>query len=109
MANRGAVWLATAACHLAVLAGSTSSGQTVTYEWVLRREAMALDGVAKEGVITVNGQTPGPPIRVRPGDLLVVRVTNENLEDGTSVHWHGQHLVRASLHFVIDKRRYEYT
>ncbi|MES0811188.1 multicopper oxidase family protein [Roseibium sp. SCPC15] len=35
-----------------------------------------------------NGQLPGPEIRVRRGERVKVRFTN-NLDEPTSVHWHG--------------------
>jgi FtsP/CotA-like multicopper oxidase with cupredoxin domain len=37
---------------------------------------------------TYNGGLPGPLIRVRVGDRLIVHFTN-NLEQPTTVHWHG--------------------
>lgn len=76
---------------------SKSSAETVEYDFIVARENLALDGVLKKGVITVNGRTPGPEIRVRPGDELVVNVKNLNVENGTSIHWHGQHLVSYVL------------
>jgi cytochrome c-type biogenesis protein len=39
-----------------------------------------------------NGQIPGPVIRVQEGDKVRVVVKNNLPNDGTSVHWHGQHL-----------------
>ncbi len=36
-----------------------------------------------------NGQSPGPLIEATEGDLLEVRVHNESVDDGISVHWHG--------------------
>ncbi len=39
--------------------------------------------------ITVNGSTPGPMIRAREGDLVEVTLVNDNLADGTTLHWHG--------------------
>jgi len=39
-------------------------------------------------VWTYNGEVPGPEIRVRKGDRVRVRFTN-NLEEPTSIHWHG--------------------
>ena len=39
--------------------------------------------------ITVNGSSPGPLIRARQGDLVEVRLVNENVGDGTTLHWHG--------------------
>ena len=41
-----------------------------------------------------NGQSPGPILRVRQGDELRVRVTNE-LQHPTSVHWHGIRIVNS--------------
>ncbi len=36
-----------------------------------------------------NGTSPGPVIEATEGDLLEVRVHNEDVRDGISVHWHG--------------------
>lgn len=41
--------------------------------------------------IAYNGQVPGPTIRVTEGDTLRVTLVNE-LEQGTSIHWHGLHV-----------------
>jgi FtsP/CotA-like multicopper oxidase with cupredoxin domain len=38
---------------------------------------------------TLNGVTPGPTIRARQGQLVEVRVINESVADGMSLHWHG--------------------
>lgn len=37
---------------------------------------------------TVNGQVPGPLLRMKQGDLITIRVTNR-LRSPTSIHWHG--------------------
>jgi FtsP/CotA-like multicopper oxidase with cupredoxin domain len=42
----------------------------------------AVDGYA------YNGQVPGPTIRLKRGDRLIVDFTNE-LDTGTTIHWHG--------------------
>jgi FtsP/CotA-like multicopper oxidase with cupredoxin domain len=39
--------------------------------------------------ITVNGATPGPTLRFHRGDLVEVTLVNDNLADGTTLHWHG--------------------
>ncbi|MDC6177089.1 copper resistance system multicopper oxidase [Ralstonia solanacearum] len=36
----------------------------------------------------INGQLPGPVLRVREGDTVTLRVTNR-LSEPTAVHWHG--------------------
>jgi FtsP/CotA-like multicopper oxidase with cupredoxin domain len=38
---------------------------------------------------TLNGATPGPTIRAREGDLVEVRLRNESVVDGVTLHWHG--------------------
>jgi len=46
-----------------------------------------IDG--KQGqAIGINGTVPGPLIRLQEGQDVMLRVTNE-LEDTTSIHWHG--------------------
>ncbi|WP_445664707.1 copper resistance system multicopper oxidase [Fodinibius sp. AD559] len=43
----------------------------------------------KQGdAIGINGTVPGPLIRLQEGQDVLLRVTNE-LEDSTSIHWHG--------------------
>lgn len=37
---------------------------------------------------TVNGQLPGPLLRMREGDTVTIRVHN-HLQQDTSIHWHG--------------------
>ena len=37
---------------------------------------------------TINGSIPGPLLRWRQGDTVTLRVSNQ-LEDDTSIHWHG--------------------
>lgn len=41
-----------------------------------------------------NGQIPGPELRVREGDLVRVRLTNE-LPVPTTIHWHGVNVPNA--------------
>ncbi|TAL79249.1 MAG: copper resistance system multicopper oxidase [Burkholderiaceae bacterium] len=37
---------------------------------------------------TINGSLPGPTLRWREGDTVMIRVTNR-LKETTSIHWHG--------------------
>ncbi len=46
-----------------------------------------IDGKRGEA-IGINGTVPGPLIRLQEGEDVMLRVTNE-LEDTTSIHWHG--------------------
>ena len=57
---------------------------------VARRGTIKLASGAKvEEGYTLNGTSPGPRIDVTEGQLLEVRVTNDNIPDGISLHWHG--------------------
>ncbi|HET7738520.1 MAG TPA: multicopper oxidase family protein [Tepidiformaceae bacterium] len=44
--------------------------------------------------LTVNGTTPGPTLRVRPGDVMKIRLVNE-LGHATNLHTHGLHVSPA--------------
>ena len=36
-----------------------------------------------------DGEAPGPELRVRQGDLVEVTLVNEDVQSGTTIHWHG--------------------
>ncbi len=38
---------------------------------------------------TLNGKSPGPVIRAEEGQLVEVRLSNESVPDGVTLHWHG--------------------
>lgn len=64
-------------------------GKEVFYDFTVSRYIADPDGVAKE-VIGINGQSPGPVIRVCQGDVVTVRVNNQlDRGEATSIHWHG--------------------
>ena len=54
----------------------------------VKLRAEALDDGAGGVVYAYNGQRPGPTLRARVGDRLVVELEN-GLEVGTTIHWHG--------------------
>jgi CopA family copper-resistance protein len=39
--------------------------------------------------VTVNHSLPAPTLRWRQGDRITLRVTNDLIEEDTSIHWHG--------------------
>ncbi|TDF91306.1 multicopper oxidase family protein [Paenibacillus piri] len=39
---------------------------------------------------TYNGQSPGPELRVNQGDLVEVTLVNKDIDEGVTIHWHGQ-------------------
>jgi FtsP/CotA-like multicopper oxidase with cupredoxin domain len=104
-----AVALATAACGTDEPVGSPQDGVFLESP----REALDLDpspdvlhvelraapflhhvaGRTLEG-FAYNGQTPGPTLRARIGDRLVVDFQND-LAEPTTIHWHGVHVPYA--------------
>ena len=64
------------------------------------RPDVVVDLTAREGTVrlasgqkvdgyTLNGTSPGPVIRATVGDLVEVRLHNEDVEGGVALHWHG--------------------
>jgi FtsP/CotA-like multicopper oxidase with cupredoxin domain len=45
---------------------------------------------------TVNGQSPGPTLRATVGQLVQVRLVNESVAGGTTLHWHGVDVPNAA-------------
>jgi FtsP/CotA-like multicopper oxidase with cupredoxin domain len=65
--------------------GSPDSAFTLTAQ---RGLAKLASGRTIEA-LTFNGTSPGPELRVRPGDLVQVTLANEDIEAGVTIHWHG--------------------
>ena len=61
----------------------------VTVKLTARSESFDVGGDKKVRGYTLNGQSPGPAISATVGDLIEVRVHNEDVTDGISLHWHG--------------------
>lgn len=47
------------------------------------------DGYQRSSCMTFNGTIPGPAVIADWGDDLIIHVTNNLKDNGTSVHWHG--------------------
>ncbi len=54
-----------------------------------RKETVRLASGREVEGYTVNGTSPGPTIEATQGDLVEVRLVNESVPDGASLHWHG--------------------
>ena len=61
---------------------------TVEVHLEAKPETLEIQPGLKTEVWTYNGSLPGPTIRVRKGDRLVVKFTN-SLPEPTTIHWHG--------------------
>ncbi|HEX5995360.1 MAG TPA: multicopper oxidase family protein [Jiangellales bacterium] len=76
---------------VATLAGPDAAAPDIAVELVARAEQVRLDG-APDGAMaayTLNDATPGPIIHATQGDLVQVRLVNESVPDGVTLHWHG--------------------
>ncbi len=49
-----------------------------------------------DGGYTVNGTSPGPVLEATVGDLVEVTLVNDNIADGTTLHWHGVDVPNAA-------------
>ena len=71
------------------LVEDTDRPADVVVDLEARQGTVTLESGRKVEGYTLNGASPGPTIEATVGDLLEVRVHNEDVEDGVSVHWHG--------------------
>jgi FtsP/CotA-like multicopper oxidase with cupredoxin domain len=71
------------------LTGPRSGTPDVAVDLVARAEQVRLAGGDTLDGFTLNGSTPGPLIEARRGDLVQVRVRNESVPGGLTLHWHG--------------------
>jgi FtsP/CotA-like multicopper oxidase with cupredoxin domain len=67
------------------------TGETKRFDLTLKRTPWELLPGVTTDAVTFNGTVPGPTIRVTEGDTVEVVVRNE-LDESTSVHWHGLHV-----------------
>ncbi len=64
---------------------------------LVARQAALRFGTAPEiAGYTLNGSTPGPVIRARLGQLVAVRLVNESVPGGVTLHWHGVDVPNAA-------------
>ena len=65
-----------------------AEARTKHYKWAVDYRFWAPDCVEKM-IISINGQYPGPTIRARVGDVVVVELTNLMPTETVLLHWHG--------------------
>lgn len=71
------------------------SPKTISHHWTITKGFLSPDGVKKE-VYLVNGEFPGPTVQCRSGDKLTIHVTNQLVDEGVSIHWHGLQMRNAN-------------
>ncbi|KAH8727668.1 laccase-1 precursor [Phaeosphaeriaceae sp. PMI808] len=81
-------------------AKSPPDGTTVTYNLEIsnttRPNPDGSGGIRP--LMLINGQYPGPLIRAKWGDTIVVNVKNNLQHNGTGIHWHGLRQLNSCQH-----------
>lgn len=65
------------------------------FELTARRADVTLASGKVIRAWTYNGQLPGPELRMKLGELVEVRLTNQDIEAGVTIHWHGLNVPNA--------------
>jgi FtsP/CotA-like multicopper oxidase with cupredoxin domain len=81
-------------------AKSPPDGTTVTYDLEISNTTRPNpDGSGgSRPLMLINGQYPGPVIRAKWGDWIVVNVKNNLQHNGTGIHWHGVRQLNSCQH-----------
>ena len=78
--------LSLAAAGVATSSAIPPGANVRAFTLVVEREQQPLIG---KSILTINGTSPGPELRVTEGDWLRVTVINALADDNTTLHWHG--------------------
>lgn len=73
---------------ITTLTAPLTAPQMKTFTLVARKSVLSLGSGLRVSAWTFNGTAPGPTLRVKQGDLVVVQVVN-HLSFGITIHWHG--------------------
>ena len=74
---------------VADLTANPAQEPDVTVNLVARQQTFRLASGQQVDGYTINGQSPGPLIKVTQGQLLEVHLRNASVPDGITLHWHG--------------------
>jgi FtsP/CotA-like multicopper oxidase with cupredoxin domain len=74
---------------VADLTGPADQPPEVAVTLTARQEQFALASGEQVDGYTINHTSPGPEIRAAEGELVEVRLVNESVSDGVTLHWHG--------------------
>ncbi|KAK4356470.1 hypothetical protein RND71_025441 [Anisodus tanguticus] len=71
-----------------ISSSSVMAEKTRHFKWDVEYIRWSPDG-EESIVMGINGQFPGPTIRARVEDIIVVELTNKLHTEGVVIHWHG--------------------
>ncbi len=80
---------------VASLTDATPGAPDVALTLVARKQRVPLASGREIDGYTLNGTSPGPVIRATQGQLIVVRLVNESVPGGVTLHWHGVNVPNA--------------
>lgn len=80
---------------IATLTGPAGERPDVAVTLTARQEEFTLATGERVDGYTLNDTSPGPEIRAAAGQLVEVRLVNESVEDGITLHWHGVDIPNA--------------
>ena len=68
--------------------GDVAQTPATDFDLAIGRATVQIDSQTAR-INSINGTLPGPALRMREGDEVVLRVRNELDDEDTSLHWHG--------------------
>jgi FtsP/CotA-like multicopper oxidase with cupredoxin domain len=68
----------------------------VRFQLVAQTAEIRLPSGRTVRALTFNGTVPGPELRVHEGELVEVTLSNRDIREGVSIHWHGVDLPNAA-------------
>ncbi|MEO8518660.1 MAG: multicopper oxidase family protein [Dermatophilaceae bacterium] len=71
------------------LTGPANRAPDVDVTLVARKQGFRLASGESIDGYTLNGSSPGPELRAVKGQLVQVKLVNESVPDGITLHWHG--------------------
>ena len=87
--HQGHTGMHSSGVDIATLIADPDRPADVEVELVARKEQFRLASGREVDGYTLNGGSPGPVIRAVQGQLVEVRLHNESVPDGITLHWHG--------------------
>lgn len=80
--------------EVASLTGDISDPADRKFELVAQRKKLTLASGAVVDAWTYNGEI-APEIRVKQGEMVEVKLTNQDIDSGVTIHWHGYNVPNA--------------
>ncbi|WP_243653478.1 multicopper oxidase family protein [Pseudonocardia endophytica] len=77
------------------LRDTSTAPAAVAVTLVARKQVFRLPTGEQVDGFTLNGESPGPELRVVQGQTVQVRLVNESVPDGVTLHWHGMDVPNA--------------